>query len=101
VAIARGTPQQPLTEPEDLFEAKIVDATPKARELGVRVGMTGREAVETLLAASPKNRRARPLRHFSQGNHARSRPLFCSRGVTSTVTLTRPFIWYLDGFELV
>ena len=54
VAIARGTPQAPLTEPEDLFDAKIVDATPRARELGVRVGMTGREAVELLLAASAK-----------------------------------------------
>jgi uncharacterized protein YunC (DUF1805 family) len=55
VAIARGTPQQPLVEPEDLFDAKIVDATPKARELGIRVGMTGREAVELLLAASSKD----------------------------------------------
>ena len=54
VAIARGTPQQPLVEPEDLFDAKIVDATPYALELGVRVGMTGREAVEILLAASAK-----------------------------------------------
>jgi uncharacterized protein YunC (DUF1805 family) len=52
VAIARGTPQKPLVEPEDLFEAKIVDATPRARELGVQVGMTGREAVELLLAAT-------------------------------------------------
>jgi uncharacterized protein YunC (DUF1805 family) len=51
VAIARGTPAQPLVDPEDLFDAKIVDATPRARELGVRVGMTGREAVELLLAA--------------------------------------------------
>ncbi len=58
VAIARGTPQKPLVEPEDLFDAKIVDATPKARELGVRVGMTGREAVETLLAASAPKERA-------------------------------------------
>jgi len=52
VAIARGTPQRPLVEPEDLLDARIVDATPKARDLGVRVGMTGREAVEALLAAS-------------------------------------------------
>ncbi len=51
VAIARGTPQKPLVEPEDLFEAKIVDATPQARELGVRPGMTGREAVELMLSA--------------------------------------------------
>ena len=56
LAIARGTPQQPLVEPEDLFEAKIVDATPQAQELGVRVGMTGREAVEIFLAASLKDR---------------------------------------------
>jgi uncharacterized protein YunC (DUF1805 family) len=51
VAIARGTPEKPLVEPEDLFDARIVDLTPQARELGVRVGMTGREAVELLLAA--------------------------------------------------
>ncbi len=52
VAIARGTPQQPLVDPEDLFDAPIVDATPRAKELGVRLGMTGREAVELFLAAS-------------------------------------------------
>src|SRR5262245_49386252 len=52
VAIAKGTPQKPLVEPEDLFDAKIVDATPRAKELGIQVGMTGREAVEILLAAS-------------------------------------------------
>ena len=52
VAIARGTPQRPLVDPEDLFEAKIVEATPQAKALGIQVGMTGREAVELLLAAS-------------------------------------------------
>src|SRR5437588_3120195 len=55
VAIARGTPQQPLVNPEDLLDAKIVDATPRAKELGVEIGMTGRNAVERLLAASPKS----------------------------------------------
>jgi uncharacterized protein YunC (DUF1805 family) len=54
VAIARGTPQKPLVDPEDLFDARIVEATPQALELGIRVGMTGREAVELLLAASAK-----------------------------------------------
>jgi uncharacterized protein YunC (DUF1805 family) len=54
VAIARGTPQKPLVNPEDLFEARIVDATPQARGLGIRPGMTGREAVEILLSASSK-----------------------------------------------
>ncbi len=52
IAIARGTPAKPLVDPEDLFEAKIVDATPQAKELGITVGMTGREAVERLLAAT-------------------------------------------------
>jgi uncharacterized protein YunC (DUF1805 family) len=51
IAIARGTPAQPLVDPEDLLEAKIVDATPQAKQLGITIGMTGREAVERLLAA--------------------------------------------------
>ncbi len=54
VAIARGTPAQPLVDPEDLLDAKIVDVTPQARTLGVQIGMTGGEAVERLLAASAK-----------------------------------------------
>ena len=56
VAIARGTPQKPLVNPEDLLDAKIVDATAPAKKLGVTVGMTGREAVELMLAASRKSR---------------------------------------------
>jgi catechol 2,3-dioxygenase-like lactoylglutathione lyase family enzyme/uncharacterized protein YunC (DUF1805 family) len=51
IAIARGTPANPLTEPEDLFDARIVGLTPQAAALGVRVGMTGREAVELMLRA--------------------------------------------------
>lgn len=49
IAIAKGTPANPLVEPEDLFEAKIVDATPQAKALGITPGMTGREAVEIML----------------------------------------------------
>ncbi len=52
IAIARGTPQKPLVNPEDLLDARIVEATPQAKELGIRIGMPGREAVELLLAAS-------------------------------------------------
>ena len=52
VAIARGTPQRPLVDPEDLFDARIVEATPQALALGITIGMTGREAVERLLAAT-------------------------------------------------
>ena len=52
IAIAKGTPQNPLCEPEDLFEAKIVDVTPKAGELGIEIGMTGKQAVELMLQAN-------------------------------------------------
>src|SRR5207253_1089566 len=52
VAIARGTPQNPLVNPEDLLDARIVEATPQAKELGIQIGMTGTEAVELLLTAS-------------------------------------------------
>ncbi len=51
IAIAKGTPQQPLVEPEDLLTAKIVGVTPKASEIGVEIGMLGREAVERILSA--------------------------------------------------
>ena len=52
VAIARGTPQKPLRDPEDLFNAKILEVSNAAERLGVTPGMTGREAVEKLLAAT-------------------------------------------------
>lgn len=51
IAIARGTPQNPLVEPEDLLDAKIVDCTPKAKSYGIEIGMTGRQAVELMLQA--------------------------------------------------
>jgi uncharacterized protein YunC (DUF1805 family) len=51
IAIAKGTPAQPLCEPEDLLDAKIVGLTPQAEQLGIRAGMTGREAVELMLQA--------------------------------------------------
>ena len=54
IAIAKGTPANPLVEPEDLLEAKIVGCTPKAETYGIRPGITGRQAVELMLAAGPK-----------------------------------------------
>ena len=51
IAIAKGTPGNPLVEPEDLLDAKIVGMTPQAAKLGVAEGMTGKEAVEILLSA--------------------------------------------------
>src|SRR5262249_26648946 len=55
IAIARGTPQNPLVDPEDLLDAKIVDATGPAKKLGITIGMTGREAVELLLTATSRS----------------------------------------------
>jgi len=51
IAIAKGTPEIPLVEPEDLFDAKIVGVTPKAESFGIRVGMTGKQAAELMLQA--------------------------------------------------
>lgn len=54
-AIARGTPSQPLVEPEDLLEARIVEVSEPAEKLGVVVGMTGREATEKMLRFQRKD----------------------------------------------
>lgn len=51
IAICKGTPAQPLVDPEDLFGSKIVGVTPKAEAMGIRKGITGREAVELMLKA--------------------------------------------------
>ncbi len=52
IAIAKGTPEHPLIDPEDLFDAKIVGLTPQASSLGIEIGMSGHEAVELLLAST-------------------------------------------------
>ena len=49
VAIAKGTPANPLVEPEDLDQAKIVAVSEPARQLGITPGMTGEEALEKML----------------------------------------------------
>jgi uncharacterized protein YunC (DUF1805 family) len=49
IAIIKGTPAKPMVEPEDLLVGRIVGVTPKAESLGIRIGMTGREAVELML----------------------------------------------------
>ncbi len=51
IAIAKGTPEKPLCEPEDLYDAAIVGVTPRAKELGIEIGMKGRQAVELMLQA--------------------------------------------------
>ena len=50
IAIAKGTPSNPLVEPEDLLNAKIVGVTAKAAEFGIEIGFSGREAVEKMLS---------------------------------------------------
>jgi uncharacterized protein YunC (DUF1805 family) len=51
IAICKGTPAKPLVDPEDLYDSKIVGVTPKAEAMGIRTGVTGREAVELMLKA--------------------------------------------------
>ncbi|MEM7474835.1 MAG: DUF1805 domain-containing protein [Planctomycetota bacterium] len=53
IAIAKGTPEQPLVVPQDLLDAIIVGMTPQAAAIGIEVGITGREAVELMLKAKP------------------------------------------------
>ena len=48
-AIAKGTPEKPLFEPEDLYEAKIVRASSSAQAMGIAEGMTGMEALARML----------------------------------------------------
>lgn len=54
IAIAKGTPANPLVEPEDLLDSKIVGCTPRAESFGIRPGITGRQAVELMLAATAR-----------------------------------------------
>ncbi len=60
VAVARGTPEHPLCEPEDLLTANIVEVSQPGIEIGIRVGMSGREALSILLKA-PKAKTASTL----------------------------------------
>ena len=48
VAVARGTPEQPLVTTNDLLSAKIVEATDAAASLGIVPGMTGEAALKCL-----------------------------------------------------
>ncbi|MCH2062399.1 MAG: YunC family protein [Roseibacillus sp.] len=49
-ALAKGTPENPLREPEDLYEATIVRVSEPARALNITEGMTGMEALARMLA---------------------------------------------------
>ena len=47
-AIAHGTPEKPLITAEDLLSANVSEVSSKAKEYGVRPGMTGEEALKRL-----------------------------------------------------
>jgi 2-dehydro-3-deoxyphosphogluconate aldolase/(4S)-4-hydroxy-2-oxoglutarate aldolase len=51
VALAHGTPERPLVEPEDVLAARVDAVSSRARERGIEKGMTGREALERLLGS--------------------------------------------------
>ncbi|MFO0967526.1 MAG: DUF1805 domain-containing protein [Gemmataceae bacterium] len=53
-ALAKGTPEKPLVEPEDLLPARIVKVSARARNLGIQEGMSGAEALRILLAESSR-----------------------------------------------
>lgn len=52
LAIARGTPQHPLRTPEDLLDATLVAVSCRAGQLGISVGMSGRQALNLMLDAA-------------------------------------------------
>jgi uncharacterized protein YunC (DUF1805 family) len=51
-ALAKGTPQKPLVEPEDLLPAKIVMVSRQAARLGIKKGMTGKQALQKFIKKS-------------------------------------------------
>ncbi|MEC9054705.1 MAG: DUF1805 domain-containing protein, partial [Verrucomicrobiota bacterium] len=48
-ALAKGTQEHPLREPEDLYGAPIVLVSEAARNLSISEGMTGMEALACML----------------------------------------------------
>ncbi len=52
IAIARGTPAHPLFEPEDLLNARLVEVSDAAQQMGITVDMTGKEALLLMLKAT-------------------------------------------------
>ena len=48
LALAKGTPENPLIEPEDLLAAKISKVSNKSIQMGIKIGQTGKEALEIM-----------------------------------------------------
>lgn len=51
IAIAKGTPADPLRRPEDLLQASIVGVSRRAQSMGIAPGMSGAEALDKMLHA--------------------------------------------------
>jgi uncharacterized protein YunC (DUF1805 family) len=49
VTVSEGTPEHPLVTPDDLLKAKVMKLTKRAEELGIKIGMTGKEALGKLV----------------------------------------------------
>ena len=54
VAVARGTPENPLCEPEELLKARVAEVSRRAEELGIEVGMSGEQALTCLFNHAPQ-----------------------------------------------
>lgn len=46
--VSRGTPEKPLKTIDDLLSAKILEVSQKAKNFGIEVGMTAKQALEIL-----------------------------------------------------
>lgn len=51
-ALIKGTKEKPYVEPEDLLEGKVRTVSQKAKEMGIKEGMTGKEVLQILTAES-------------------------------------------------
>lgn len=49
VTVSEGTVEQPLITPDDLLKANVMKLTKKAEELGIKIGMSGKEALDKLV----------------------------------------------------
>ena len=49
VTVSEGTVEEPLVTPDDLLKAKVMKLTKKAEKLGIKIGMSGKEALEKLV----------------------------------------------------
>ena len=47
-ALAKGTPEKPLVEPEELLSAKVSMVSSKAKDMGITEGMKGEEVLKKL-----------------------------------------------------